>query len=84
VPQIKELPEKETPGTANFMAAELFNGHPGDAISDQFSLGVSVYRLFTVAIPMAKQSPTRARSLARLFPPRIINRTCRPGWRPQS
>ncbi len=57
VPRFKELPEEETPGTASYMAPELFNGHPGDAISDQFALGVTIYRLFTGHYPYGEAEP---------------------------
>jgi len=57
VPNFKELPENETPGTASFMAPELFDGERGDAISDQFSLGVTIYRLFTGHYPYGEAEP---------------------------
>lgn len=57
VPRFKELPEDETPGTASYMAPELFNGERGDAVSDQFSLGVTIYRLFTGRYPYGETEP---------------------------
>ncbi|HML28488.1 MAG TPA: bifunctional protein-serine/threonine kinase/phosphatase, partial [Hyphomicrobium sp.] len=57
VANFKELPEKETPGTASFMAPELFEEARGDAVSDQFSLGVTIYRLFTRHYPYGEAEP---------------------------
>jgi serine/threonine protein phosphatase PrpC len=57
IPNFKELPEKETPGTTSFMAPELFDDERGDAISDQFSLGVTIYRLFTGHYPYGEAAP---------------------------
>lgn len=57
VPNFKELPENEVPGTASYMAPELFKGELGDAISDQFSLGVTIYRLFTGHYPYGETAP---------------------------
>jgi serine/threonine protein phosphatase PrpC len=39
------------PGTPGYMAPELFDGAPGDAKSDQFALGVTLYRVFTKTYP---------------------------------
>lgn len=57
VPNFQELPEKETPGTVSYMAPELFDGDRGDAISDQFALGVTIYRLFTGQYPYGETEP---------------------------
>lgn len=57
IPHFKELPERETPGTASFMAPELFGDKRGDAISDQFALGVTIYRLFTGHYPYGETAP---------------------------
>lgn len=57
IPHFKELPERETPGTTSFMAPELFGDERGDAISDQFSLGVTIYRLFTGHYPYGETAP---------------------------
>lgn len=45
------------PGTPSFMAPELFQGRPADETSDQFSLGVTIYRLFTGKYPYGEIEP---------------------------
>jgi serine/threonine protein kinase len=39
------------------MAPELFDGNPADEKTDQFALGVSVYRLFTGRFPFGEIEP---------------------------
>jgi serine/threonine protein kinase len=51
------------------MAPELFQGHPADEKSDQFSLGVTIYRLFCGSYPYGEIEPfsrPRFRSAASL------------------
>lgn len=44
---VEEFSEVEAPGTPGFMAPEMFAGEAGNAATDQFALGVTLYRLFT-------------------------------------
>lgn len=46
------------PGTREYVAPELMNGHPGDARSDQFSLAVLTYELLTGALPCKRSRYT--------------------------
>ena len=47
IPKLEEeFDQAEAPGTPGYMAPELFDGAPGDAASDQFALGVTLYRMF--------------------------------------
>jgi serine/threonine protein kinase len=39
------------------MAPELFDGAPGDELSDQFALGVTIYRMFTGKYPYGEIEP---------------------------
>ena len=45
------------PGTPSYMAPELFEGRPADEASDQFALGITVYRLFTGRFPYGEIEP---------------------------
>ena len=51
VPLLEDFPAQDIPGTASYMAPELFGGRPGDEFSDLYALGVTVYRMFTAAYP---------------------------------
>jgi serine/threonine protein kinase len=44
--RVDEFSETEAPGTPGFMAPEMFAGEAGNAATDQFALGVTLYRLF--------------------------------------
>ncbi len=45
------------PGTPSYMAPELFDGKPADEKSDQFALGVTVYRQFAGRFPYGDIEP---------------------------
>jgi serine/threonine protein phosphatase PrpC len=51
LPHMEDVPAPHAPGTPSYMAPELFAGAPGDERSDQFALGVTIYRMFTGAYP---------------------------------
>jgi hypothetical protein len=51
LPHMEDIPAPYAPGTPSYMAPELFAGAPGDERSDQFALGVTIYRMFTGAYP---------------------------------
>ncbi len=46
LPYVDDEPPAEIPGTASYMAPELFDGQLGDELSDQFAIGVTIYRMF--------------------------------------
>jgi serine/threonine protein kinase len=48
---------EHAPGTPSYMAPELFAGTPGDALSDQFAVAVTIYRLFSQAYPYGEIEP---------------------------
>lgn len=57
LPNVDDFGPEHGPGTPSYMAPELFSGGAGDERSDQFALGVTVYRLFTGAYPYGEIEP---------------------------
>jgi serine/threonine protein phosphatase PrpC len=51
LPHMEDIPAPYGPGTPSFMAPELLAGAVGDERSDQFALGVTIYRMFTGEYP---------------------------------
>jgi serine/threonine protein phosphatase PrpC len=51
LPMLEEFPGGDIPGTPSYMAPELFDGQPGNEFSDQFALGVTLYRMFSKRYP---------------------------------
>jgi serine/threonine protein phosphatase PrpC len=62
LPRLEDFPAPDIPGTPSYMAPELFAGQAGDELSDQFALGVTIYRTFAGAYPYGEIEPfTRPR-----------------------
>ncbi len=57
LPQLEEFPEADIPGTPSYMAPELFQGQPGNEASDQFAIGVTLYRMFSRRYPYGEIEP---------------------------
>jgi serine/threonine protein phosphatase PrpC len=51
LPHMEDIPAPYAPGTPSYMAPELFAGAVGDERSDQFALGVTIYRMFAGEYP---------------------------------
>ena len=49
--ELEDLPGSETPGSQGYVAPEIYDGGAGDRGSDQFALGVTLYRIFTGRFP---------------------------------
>ncbi|MBC2779142.1 bifunctional protein-serine/threonine kinase/phosphatase [Parasphingopyxis marina] len=55
LPRIEDFHGDEIPGTPGHMAPEQFAGNAGDVLTDQFALGVTLYRWFTGKWPFGEQ-----------------------------
>ncbi len=51
LPRVDEFAANEIPGTPSYLAPEMFSGNAGDQATDQFALGVTLWRLFAGAYP---------------------------------
>lgn len=57
LPRFDDIDELASPGTLDFMAPELFQEERGDALSDQFALGVTLYRILSGHYPYGETLP---------------------------
>jgi serine/threonine protein kinase len=76
VPSQELSPPENIPGTAGYMAPEMYDGEAGNAATDIFALGVTMFRAFTSEFPYG--NPTgppsgRPKALSTLRPDL-------PGW----
>ncbi len=51
LPGLEDFPPADIPGTAAYMAPEMFTGEAGNAATDIFALGVTMFRAFTGEFP---------------------------------
>jgi serine/threonine protein phosphatase PrpC len=64
VPGLEDFPPEDIPGTAAYMAPEMFTGEPGNEATDMYALGVTMFRAFTGEFPYGNLdavSPPRRR-----------------------
>jgi serine/threonine protein kinase len=81
LPHAEDFPPAHAPGTPSYMAPELFSGAIGDERTDQYALGVTIYRAFSGGpIPMARSSPSPSRASPRPVRFPATGPICRPGW----
>ena len=51
LPRVDEFAASEIPGTPSYLAPEMFGGEAGNEATDQFALGVTLWRLFAGRYP---------------------------------
>jgi serine/threonine protein phosphatase PrpC len=79
LPKVDEFANDEAPGTPSYMAPELFDGAPASAASDQYALGVLLYRMFTGAYPYGEIEPFSHPRFGKAAAPSRL-RPDMPGW----
>lgn len=65
---LEDFPTRDIPGTPSYMAPELFDGQPGNEATDQYALGVTLYRLFSGRYPYGEVEPFSRPRFTRLTP----------------
>ena len=68
LPQLEEFSAPDLPGTPSYMAPELFRGQPASEATDQFAIGVTLYRLFTRQYPYGEVEPSEQPRFGKLKP----------------
>jgi len=76
----EEFAEAEAPGTPGYKAPEMYDGESGNAATDQFALGVTLYRLFTRTYPWGEVDPADAPRFDRTPAPPTRHRPDMPAW----
>ena len=79
LPRIEDADEPATPGTLDYMAPELFRENRGDALSDQYALGVTIYRMLAGVYPLG-ETPPGERPHFGPIPPLSAYRDDVPAW----
>jgi sulfur transfer complex TusBCD TusB component (DsrH family) len=69
LPRVEDFHGDEIPGTPGYMAPEQFEGHAGDTLTDQFALGVTLYRWLTGKWPYGEQEAFQRPRFGRPPPP---------------
>ena len=79
LPGLEDAPPTDIPGTAAYMAPEMFAGEPGNEATDVYALGVTLFRAFTGEFPYGNLDAT---SLPRLDRPQelAVLRPDLPAW----
>jgi serine/threonine protein phosphatase PrpC len=79
LPRIEEFAEAEAPGTTGYKAPEMFAGAAGDALTDQYALGVTLYRIFTGDYPSGQEEDFNRMRFEKPTRP-TVHRPDMPAW----
>jgi len=79
LPRVDEFATSEIPGTPSYLAPEMFAGNLGDEATDQYALGVTLWRLFAGAYPYGEIEPFSRPRFRALAPPSRL-RAELPAW----
>ncbi|MBB4640719.1 bifunctional protein-serine/threonine kinase/phosphatase [Rhizorhapis suberifaciens] len=79
LPKLEEFVAREIPGTPSYMAPELYDGELGSEATDQFALGVTLYRMFTGRYPYGEVEPFSRPKFGKPVPP-SRHRPDMPAW----
>jgi serine/threonine protein phosphatase PrpC len=69
LPRVEDFHGDEIPGTPGFMAPEQFGGNAGEELTDQFALGVTLYRWLTGEWPLGEQEAFQRPRFGKPTPP---------------
>lgn len=79
LPRIEDFTGDEIPGTPSYLAPEMFSGEAGSEESDQFALGITLWRLFARIWPYGETEAFSRPRFREAMPPSRI-RPELPGW----
>ncbi len=79
LPRVDEFASSEIPGTPSYLAPEMFGGELGNEATDQFALGVTLWRVFARAYPYGEIEAFSRPRFRRLEPPSKVREEL-PGW----
>jgi serine/threonine protein kinase len=81
LPRVEDFAGDEIPGSPAYMAPEMFDGQPGNEGTDQFALGICLWRLFTEIWPYGEVEAFSRPRFRRPEAPGKARPICQPGWR---